>query len=270
MNSPAQTIEQIEAPTTANRLLTRPPEGDEIKASHSAWMSIALHVCPGFVTAALYLLLRQPVAALGYPSLVALNLAILFGLLPTAVVILLYSGYRQNGRLSLRGVVLYRRRMPLRNYLLYVPIVFGSCLVLIALIGEKFISPLLQSTLFSWMPTVDWGLSGGYSKPVLVASYALVAVASTICEPIIEELYFRGFLLPRMGYSGRWTVPLHSLLYALFHLWYPWRIVTLAVGMTPLVYAVRRSRNIYVGMIAHLMLDSSYLYLGVVYILGMR
>jgi hypothetical protein len=40
--------------------------------------------------------------------------------------------------------------------------------------------------------------------------------------------------------------------------------------MTPLVYAVRRSRNIYVGVIAHLMLDSSYLFIGVVYILGMK
>lgn len=240
------------------------------EALHSPVASVALHIAPGLVTGAIYLALRQPVAAIGYPSLVALNLAILIGLVPTAVGILLYSGYRQNGRVSLHGVLRFRERMPFGKFVVYVAVVFGASLVLISLVGERFISPLLQTTLFSWMPTVDWGLAGGYSKPVLVASYALVAIASTICEPVIEELYFRGFLLPRMGYSGRWTAPLHSLLYALFHVWYPWRLVTLAVGMTPLVYAVRRSKNIYVGLAVHLMLDSSYLFLGVVYILGMR
>lgn len=264
------TVEFPRVPERPNPSIEGVRDAAEPQAVHSPVVSVALHILPGVITAAVYLLLRQPVASLGYPSLVALNLAILIGLIPTIAGILLYAGQRQNGRLSLRGVLLYRERMPLRRYLVYVPLVFGPSLVLIALVGEKFASPVLQTTLFSWMPTVDWGLSGGYSKPVLIASYALVAIASTICEPVIEELYFRGFLLPRMRFSDRWTVPLHSFLYALFHLWYPWRIVTLAVGMTPLVYAVRRSKNIYVGLIVHLMLDSSYLFLGVVYILGMR
>jgi uncharacterized protein len=246
------------------------PAAAQSRAAHSPTVSIALHILPGAITLAIYLLLRRPVASAGYPSLVALNLAILVGLIPTVAAILLYSGYRQNGRISLQGVLLYREPIRFRIYLVNVLLVFGASIVLITLIGEKFVSPLLKTALFSWVPTVDWGLGGGYSKPVLIASYALVAVAATVCEPIVEELYFRGFLLPRMGYSGRWTVPLHSFLYALFHLWYPWRVVTLAVGISPLVYAVRRTRNIYVGLTVHLMLDSSYLFLGVVYILGMR
>jgi len=52
-----------------------------------------------------------------------------------------------------------------------------------------------------------------------------------LLESALEEIYFRGFLLPRMGYAGRSAVPLHSLLFALYHLWMPWRIVALAVAM---------------------------------------
>jgi membrane protease YdiL (CAAX protease family) len=266
----AQPTLEIPPPAVAASSSRGLPAAAQSRAVHSPVASIALHILPGVITLAIYLLLRQPVAAIGYPSLVALNVAILVGLIPTVAAILLYSGYRQNGRVSLQGVLLYREHMRLRIYLVNVLLVFGASLVLITLVGEKFISPLLKTTLFSWMPTVDWGLGGGYSKSVLIASYALVAIASTVCEPIVEELYFRGFLLPRMDFSGRWTVPLHTFLYALFHLWYPWRVVTLAIGMSPLVYAVRRSRNIYVGLIVHLMLDSSYLFLGVVYILAMR
>ncbi len=232
-------------------------------------LSLVLHLLPGVLTGAVYLLLRQPVIALGYPSLVALNLAIPIALMPSTLGMLLYLGYKRNGRPSFEGVVENRKRLHLTRYLAYVPLTFGACLVLIILL-DRFVSAALQTTLFGWMPVVDWGLGGGYSRAVLIGSYALVAVFSSLAEPIVEEVYFRGFLLPRMHYSGRWTTPLHSFLYALYHLWYPWRLVTLAISMTPLVFSVRRTKNIYLGMSVHALLDSFYLIFGVAFILGMR
>jgi uncharacterized protein len=251
-------------------IATAPAESNPLLREHGPVMSVALHLLPGLLTGAVYMLLRGPIGAIGYPSLVALNVAILVALVPYVMGFLLYLGYLRNGRLSLHGVLLYREPIGVRRYVTFVALGFAVSLILIAFVGEKFISPAVQATLFGWMPAVDWGLNGGYSKTVMIASYALVAVVTNICEPAVEELYFRGFLLPRMRYSGRWTVAVHSCLYAMFHLWYPWRLVTLALGMTPLVYAVRRTRNIYVGFAIHLLLNSFYLIFGVAYILGMR
>jgi uncharacterized protein len=239
-------------------------------AEHSPVLSGGLHLLPGVLTGAVYLLLSGPVRAAGYPSLVALNLAVLIALVPYVMGLLLYLGYRSNGRPTLKGVVLYRERPSLPWFIAHVAFGFGASLVLIAFVLDKLVSPVVQSALFGWMPVVDWGLGGGHAKAVMVASYVLVAVATCVCEPIVEELYFRGFLLPRMRYAGGWTVPLQSFLYAAYHVWYPWRLVTLAIGMTPLVYAVSRTRSVYVGLAIHFLLNSFYLIFGVVYILGMR
>jgi CAAX protease family protein len=113
------------------------------------------------------------------------------------------------------------------------------------------------------------GLGGGYSRGALIVTFALAALFVTLLESTVEEIYFRGFLLPRMDHAGRWTVPLHSFLFALYHVWMPWRLVSLAVGMLPLVFAVGRTRNIYVGMIPHMLLNSWDVIVGIAFILAL-
>jgi uncharacterized protein len=152
----------------------------------------------------------------------------------------------------------------------YVPLVFAAGLAVFG-IGGVILDAPLQATLFAWMPSVDWDLGTGYGRTVLVISYSLTALFVVLGESAVEELYFRGFLLPRMKYAGRGTTPLHSLLFALYHVvWLPWRLVSLTIGIMPLVIVVRRTRNIYVGMIAHLMLNSYDLVIGVAFILAMK
>jgi membrane protease YdiL (CAAX protease family) len=68
----------------------------------------------------------------------------------------------------------------------------------------------------------------------------------------VEELYFRGFLLPRMPEKLKgWSPLANSFLFAIYHTWSPWMIVTRTIALLPLIYVVQRKRNIYVGMIAH-------------------
>jgi uncharacterized protein len=219
---------------------------------HDAFTSVCLHLLPGVLTGAVFFALRPLVVAAGYPPRLALVLAIPLALLPVILGLLLYVGHRQNGRFSLEGVVLYRERIPFQNYFAYVPTVFVAGIT-VFVIGGMVLDEPLRAALFGWMPSLDWGLGSSYSRGVLVVTFALAALFVLLLESALEEIYFRGFLLPRMGYAGRWAVPLHSLLFALHHLWMPWRIVSLAVGILPLVFAVRRTRNIYVGIIPHML-----------------
>jgi hypothetical protein len=87
--------------------------------------------------------------------------------------------------------------------------------------------------------------------------------------PILEEMYFRGFLLPRLSRFGLWAVPLHSLLFALFHVWTPWMVVARAVGLLPLIYVAQKKRNIYIGMIAHMLGNFLDVVAGVAFIVRM-
>jgi len=70
---------------------------------HSTVQSIILHLFPGILVVCFYLLARQPVANLGYPSVVALILAFAFFLIPAELGYLFYQGKKIRGDLHYKG-----------------------------------------------------------------------------------------------------------------------------------------------------------------------
>jgi membrane protease YdiL (CAAX protease family) len=73
--------------------------------------------------------------------------------------------------------------------------------------------------------------------------------------PIVEELYFRGFLLPRMTWMGKAAPVVNTLLFALYHFWTPWQVITRVLALVPTVYIVNTKRNIYIGIMVHCLMN---------------
>ena len=189
---------------------------------HTIGQSIGLHLLPGILIGAFYFVIAQPIRNLGYPSMAALILAAIVILIPFELGFLLYQGKKKNGGFSLEGIVLYRQRIPLWQYIVWVPVIF----ILLGLIFTSLtpVSDFLES-LFTWMPEVlryDTGLGGEYSKSILTNTYLLAFFFLVLVAPTVEELYFRGYLLPRMPRLKGLTPILHSALFALYHTWTPW------------------------------------------------
>ncbi|HDZ12889.1 MAG TPA: CPBP family intramembrane metalloprotease, partial [Bacteroidetes bacterium] len=65
-----------------------------------------------------------------------------------------------------------------------------------------------------------------------------------------------------------WTPLIHSALFSLYHIWTPWMFVARTLGVLPLVYIVKRKRNIYLGIIVHCLLNSVDFIVGVHFILN--
>jgi membrane protease YdiL (CAAX protease family) len=236
---------------------------------HTIGQSIVLHLLPGILVGAFYFAIAQPIRNLGYPTIAALILAAIVILIPFELGFLLYQGKKKNGALSLEGVVLYRQRIPLWQYLVWVPVTF----VLLGLIFTSLtpVSSYLE-TLFTWLPEVlrlDMGLDGEYSKSVLIITYLFAFIFIVLVAPTIEELYFRGFLLPRMPRLKGWAPILHSALFALYHTWTPWMAITRTIGMLPLIYIVQRKRNIYLGIIIHYLANVIDIIIGVAFIFSL-
>ena len=95
----------------------------------------------------------------------------------------------------------------------------------------------------------------------------MLAIFGAVVGPTVEELYFRGFLLPRMGYAWKWAPLLHSFLFGLYHVWTPWMFLTRTVGMLPLIYAVQR-RNLNLGIVTHILINLVDVIAGVSFIIG--
>jgi membrane protease YdiL (CAAX protease family) len=225
---------------------------------HTLGRSVFLHLAPGALIALAYVVVGLPVArAVGYPTLFGFFLAGLLVLLPWELGYLLYLGKQRTGRWTLEGIALYRNSIP--------PLLLIGCALLVIVIaiatvtGLSGIDSFILTTLFSWVP--DWYQLVGFEPPAYPMSlYRIVTPINIlffgIAFPWIEELYFRGYLLPRIAHLG-WKAPvLNAVLFALYHMWTPWLAVTRAIFVLPMVWLVHRYQSIRIGIWAHCTLNT--------------
>ena len=77
-----------------------------------------------------------------------------------------------------------------------------------------------------------------------------------ILVPITEELYFRGYLLPRMpSQFGCLKPAAHSLLFSIYHFDTPWMIPVRTLGILPLIYTTIHTHSVRPGTIAHYLVN---------------
>jgi membrane protease YdiL (CAAX protease family) len=230
-------------------------------AQHSVWQSIVLHLFPGALATVVYVLIVPPLLARGFPALFSLLIAVILIAIGTEVGILVYQvrvhpGRKASGRFSLQGVVPYREPMPLWQYpALIVPLIVWAFLVT-GLLGP--LDNWIGETLFAWLP--DWyNISSleqlaQFPRSTLILVFVLRIVLDGTW-PIVEELYFRGYLLPRISRFGRWAPLINTLLFSLYHFWTPWQNVSRILFMWPIVYVTWWKRNIRIAIITHCLLN---------------
>lgn len=238
-------------------------EQDQIER-HSPTQSIILHLLPGILVGCFYLLARQPVVNMGYPSIIALILAYAFILIPVELGYLLYQGKKKTGRRTLQGIISYRNPIPWWLYLVWALIIFIATGAIVTLL--KPVDAFLQGRLFFWMPDINYGLDSNYSRKTLIVTYSMVFIYVAVLTPLVEELYFRGYLLPRM--KGKYTPLFHSFLFAAQHILEPWMIITRTLGFLPILFGVKK-KNIYVGVIVHILCNMTNVVTGIAFIVRM-
>jgi hypothetical protein len=201
--------------------------------------------------------LAPVVEAAGLPPIAALLIAIAVILIPIELGVLWRAGRGNEHRIW--SVVPYRRPMPLSAWLWLVP-----ALVIAAFVGSGIsmaFEPAVIDGLFAWLPDwlvrpIDVDQVADYSREAWLVTLAAYLVINGFVGPIVEELYFRGYLLPRMEWMGRWAPLVNVSLFSLYHFWSPWQIVARILGFGPTVYAVRWKRNVYLGMVVHCSLNT--------------
>ena len=215
---------------------------------------IVLHLLPGAVGGLLYFAAAPLLIAFGVPPLLTLLTVV------TPVIAVLELGHLLRSRppgtrgLSLTGVVdLARGHMSTRHAALLVLGMVSFCIV--ALILASPLDGLLANTLFAWLPAwairTDVSQYAEYGKPILVVTFALLLVLNGVLLPVIEELYFRGYLLPRLAPLGHAAPWVHAILFTLYHFWQPWQYVSVLLFALPLTFVPWWTGNVRLAMIAH-------------------
>ena len=225
---------------------------------YSPGQSILLHLLPGVIATLVYVLSVPGFTRLGYPSITALYLPMILAVILMELGYLLYRGQKKNGSLSLRGIVNFRQPVPWWMYIAFPLLLLVWGIVVTALVSP--IDNLFLNRLFGWLP--DWytlrsllQIKEVYPRAAILVTAGCALILNGILGPIVEELYFRGHLLPRLSRFGRWAPLLNVILFSLYHLWTPWMFFSRVILLVPMVYLVWWRRNIYIGVIAHCLLN---------------
>ncbi len=214
--------------------------------------AIAFHLLPGALLVSVHVALAPFFIGHGLPVELAYWVAALTTGVPFMLAVMAFRGKRLSGHLTLRGVIGYRRPMSVGAYiLLYVPLL---AIAFVLLFATAPINRWLATQVFAWLPPFllpDW-------KPPIEPSRTLMRVALLVqlfldglAVPVVEELYFRGFLLPRISYLGAWAPLVNATLFAIQHFWQPYNWVLILLLVTAEVYVVWWRRNIYIAMLLH-------------------
>jgi membrane protease YdiL (CAAX protease family) len=212
------------------------------------WLTLCLHFVPNAGVTAFYLLTVPMAARSGLPR----ELALLIGFTVVGIPIqlaIINAVSRRTGR----SVVRYREPLPAWQYVVAVVALVGvvGALLLLPLGG---ISERLARTLdflpVAMRPQPDDALAGLARRAVL-ATLGLQVLIDGLVNPIIEERYFRGFLLAQLERLG-WIAPvLNTALFALAHFWQLYNIATIFILVLPLTAFTFWKRNYYPQAVLH-------------------
>jgi len=221
---------------------------------HPLLISIVLHILPGAFVTFGFLAIKSLLEPTVYPPLLAFLLAILLIDLPLMWGIMLYEGWKQNGRIGINWVVQYREKLSWRKFLM---VFIGAFLVAYALV--TLASPLtgiLTEQIFSelpqWIFLDEQSQYQAYTKNVLVAIFTFQLILTGVVLPWTEELYFRGYLLPRITRFGKWTPLIGGLLFGLYHSWQAFGFVSVFLLGAVLGYVVWWQRDIRLSISLHI------------------
>jgi membrane protease YdiL (CAAX protease family) len=207
------------------------------------------HFYMGVLITAVYVVITPWLLGLGYPSLAALLLVEILVLTPLVIVHLLAVA-RQHDPHSLANVISYREPIGRNAFLLWYVVglvaIFGTYIPLYP------VGTFLRGELFAWLP--DWYFNPGYGTTdigVLANLFLVGILIDGLIAPTMEELFFRGYLLPRMEYLKGWAPVINGAFFGLYHFWQPHNLIALVVVGIILSFVVWKTRNVYLGIALH-------------------
>lgn len=217
---------------------------------------IFLHLFPGAILSLLYILISKTGIFNGHPRVITLGISAVFSIIPVELGILFYTAKKEHGSFKLSEILGLKSKLTIKEFVLYTILMFiigGALLIVLQPVAD-----FLLKTVFSWIPgwynfVQDMSLFG--KADILIAALISFFIL-TIVVPVVEEFYFRGFLMERMKWMGLYSVLLNVFLYSAYHFYQPWFIITRFVAMLPVYYFVYKKDSLKLGIIVHCLANS--------------
>jgi uncharacterized protein len=227
---------------------------------HGLLRSVLLHLAPGLLSLVFYIAAAPVVQAWGFPPLFASILTIPLVIVPFMLGWLVLEARRITGRHAPLAVVQYRERVPLRRFAgwsaalaLWGAVVFGAA----EAVGVSEALRAAFSALPSWfLHPAEFDEIVAMGTPQLVIFLTSMVLVVGILAPTVEELYFRGYLMPALGRFGAWAPVAGVALFTLYHFESPWEGPVRFAVVLPMAWAVWKLRSVRLGIVVHVALNT--------------
>ncbi len=243
------------------RLFPRLLEWEQSMGSHqppelSAPAIVALHLAPGVVFSGFLYLFSGELARHGIGAYPAELMAIPICLAPLLAGIVLFWSRRTGEAGTILGAITYRDRSSWHDYALTAILLYAFWGLLSTLVIP--LTGFLETRFFGWFPDRlgTQAMVGGMTeiphgwRP---AFFAMAVLFSGFLAPLVEEAYFRGFLLPRMSRLGGKAPVINAFFFGLYHFFCPWNLPAIFLAFLPVAFVVRAKRNFRISLVLHVM-----------------
>jgi membrane protease YdiL (CAAX protease family) len=227
-------------------------KNSEVQTQLSIPKIIVLGLTPGVVMTLLGIFFASPAIGINFNVLLAVMLGFLFGKIPVCLGILAFVA--RKGNKKIKDLLLYNEKVPTKKMI--VSIVIPLLIAIAAFVLIVPVETKLWGNTFDFFP--DWFRLDktvisefNYLKITLI----LTIIVNGFVGPMVEEMYFRGYLLPRMDVFGKFAPLVNTIIFSLYHFFTPWQNITRIIGVTPMVYSVWLNKNYKIGSYVHCILN---------------
>jgi len=224
----------------------------QLPERYSLRRTLFLHLAPGVLFTLAFLLAAWLMNRAGGSTYLALVLCIPLILIPCEVGVLIVErrqiGWNWRSIIAPRG----SRRVSILDILLSVAAIYTIAQVAAALAIPS--RTAILRIMAHWLP--PWAVFDGLPEGISHHALWLGLFLSGLVAPIVEELYFRAFLMPRIPVPGRWAPAVNAALHSIYHFYTPWNYLAFFLGFLPLAYYVRLRGNLLPTIITHSLFNS--------------
>lgn len=216
---------------------------------------LVLTVLPSAVATAFYIAVGFFLQ--GIPALDLFLIIVMLILVPFEIMVVFASNKKEYGTYGFQIAFSNHEHMEWWKIFLYGFVLFGFAGIMAITVQplENWLMSGLSDKLYSLLPPYfNWNnieLMRLYPKGILIFTSVFYLVLNGVVYPIIEEIYFRGYLTNRLNQYGMLAPIIVAVVFSLYHWWLPFNNIFRICIFGVVALVTYKKKNIYISMVFH-------------------
>jgi uncharacterized protein len=237
-------------------ILSKRRQGNRGRGNLSIGRVLLLVFVPTSLMTLLYVLLGNVVQGT-IPALLLFCLVAMTILFPIQLFIMLTASKEEYGRYSLESAFSYHQKLSWWKIILYGALLWGFAGIMsvtILPLEEMLFAPIAERLSQLIPPYFDWtnmDYLQQYPRNILLLTCGVYFVVNGLIGPVVEELFFRGYLTAKISRFGDYAPLIITVFFSLYHFWLPFNNLFRIIIFFAAAYVAWKQKNIYIAIVFH-------------------